>query len=241
MRNAGAILAIAVTFAVLTSLAFVGGAGAGDSATILEVEPETAEAPPGETIRVAVQMASDGGYGGVGIERVAFGIEYDPDVLTVETVHRGPWLEQGNETEVVVDADVDEEDGYASIDQTRDPAAGGATGNARIATVTFRVAEGADGAESPAGLTDVESDLTNGWPMQSFTHNGTVSVSEDAAVVDAAPPDGPVVFDGADETADGDTGDRSDDGDEGAIDAISGFGVAAALVALLAGGWARRS
>ncbi|WP_247000950.1 cohesin domain-containing protein [Halosolutus gelatinilyticus] len=254
VRKSGPVFAIAVVvIAAAVAIAFVGAAGASDSAAVLEIEPEAAEAPPGETIHVAVEMASDGGYGGAGVERTAIGIEYDPDVLTVETIHRGPWMEQGNETEVVADADVDDEAGYVHIDQRRDPADGGATGNARLVTITFRVAEDADGTESTVAIADVESGLTNNWPLQTFTHDGSVSVSEGADVVDASPPDGPAVVGDANETSGGDgngdpsaaDGEGNDGSAEGTVDSIPSFGITAALVALFvglfAGGLARRS
>ncbi|WP_265111860.1 cohesin domain-containing protein [Halosolutus halophilus] len=179
--------ALAIVLVVVTTVATVGLAGIGsasDSATILEVEPEAAQAPPGETIHVAIRLYNDGGYGGVGVERVAFGIEYDSDVLTLDAIARGPWLEQGNETEIVTEVEADEAAGYAFVDQYRDPAAGGAAGNDRAATITFTVAEDADGATSPVNVTDVETELTTDWPQTAFTHNGSVSVAADGDVVD---------------------------------------------------------
>ncbi|WP_170972324.1 cohesin domain-containing protein [Natronorubrum halophilum] len=219
MRGRGISVVSVVALVLLASLATVGFAGTaagGDSATILEVEPETAETPPGETIHVAVVMTSDGGYGGIGVERVAFGVEYDSDVLTVEDVHHGPWMEQGNETTIVTDSDIDNGAGYARVEQYRDPVDGGATGHARIATLTLSVNDGADGTESPVNITAVESDLEGDWSMQSFTHNGSVIVDENATVVDAQVPE---------------TGNESG---ESSDDTVPGFGIGGALVAVLA-------
>ncbi|WP_440764773.1 cohesin domain-containing protein [Natronorubrum sp. DTA7] len=217
-----AVVLVAVLCASVGAAGFAGTAGAGDSATIFEVEPEDAQAPPGETIHVAIVMTSDGGYGGVGIERVAFGVEYDSDVLALEKITRGPWFEQDNETEIVTETDIDDEKGYAFIDQYRDPPDGGSTGQARMATLTFTVADDAHGETSPVNVTDVESELTNDWPLQSFTHNGSVSVDDDAEVVGASPPE-PIEDD---ETAGGDDG----TGDE----PLSGFGIVAAVAVLAA-------
>lgn len=234
MNRSRHLLAVVLAVALCVSVGvagLAGTAGAGDSATIFEVEPEDAQAPPGETIHVAIVMTSDGGYGGVGVERVAFGVEYDSDVLALEEITRGPWFEQGNETEIVAETDIDDEEGDAFIDQYRDPADGGATGQDRMATLTFTVADDAHGETSPVNVTDVESELTNDWPLQSFTHNGTVSVDDDAEVVGASPP----------ESVDEDDG----SGDEEAAndEPLPGFGLAAAvavLVALAAGVGYRR-
>ncbi|QSW99084.1 cohesin domain-containing protein [Haloterrigena alkaliphila] len=224
-REVATAVGYAAVLLVVASLAIAGAAGtaaAGDSATILEVDPETAEAPPGETIHVAVVMTSDGGYGGIGLERIAFGLEYDSDVLTVEEVHHGPWLEQGNETTVVTDHAVDDEAGTARIEQYRDPAAGGATGQDRVATVTFRVAEDADGTTAPLNVTAVDAGLANDWPVQSFTHNGSVVVEAGTGVVDASAPE-PAGENG--ETNDGDSVDIGD--------AVPGFVAGTALATLV--------
>ncbi|MFC4542172.1 cohesin domain-containing protein [Halosolutus amylolyticus] len=221
MSRTARALSIALVVVVVTSVATVGFAGMGgasDSATILEVEPETAQAPPGETIHVAIRLYNDGGYGGVGVERVAFGVEYDSDVLTIDSITRGPWLEQGNETEIVTEVDVDEAAGYAVVEQYRDPVAGGAAGNDRAATVTFTVAEDADGASSPVNVTDVETELTTDWPQTAFTHNGSVSVAADGDVVDASPPERTLDYEAST--------------DDGGSDSIPGLGVVAPLVAL---------
>lgn len=230
------LLALAIVLVVVTGVAtvgFAGTVGASDSATILEVAPEAAEAPPGETIHVAIEMLNDGGYGGVGVERVAFGIEYDSDVLTVEEVTRGPWLEQGDETEIATEVDVEADAGSVAIDQYRDPAEGGASGSDRAATVTFSIAEDADGETSPVNLTAVETDLTNDWPQYAFTHNGSVSVDESADVVDASPADRSPDYVSESTSSDSEPAEAKAEATDERDDPIPGFGVAAAVAALV--------
>lgn len=235
--------AAAVALATLSVLwlgvaAVPGPAAGGDNVAIVQVEPETARAPPGETIRVAAVLVSDGGPGPGGVERASFALEYDPDVLSVRDVRHGPWMEQGSETEIATATEIDAENGSVWVEQERDPPDGGATGNARFVTVTFAVAEDAAGAQSPVNVSGGEVALTDGWYQQVFPNNGTVTVEQGASVVDASEPEsgGP----GADGAKNGDatpgTADAQAPADQsdGRDDSIAGFGVGAALVAIVA-------
>lgn len=232
---------ILVLAALLVTAGVAGAAGTaagGDNVTIMQVEPETPEAPPGETVHVAVIMTSDGGYGDVGVDNASVGIEYDSDVLTLESVDRGPWMDQGNETEVITETDVDDEAGYAWIGQDRDPSAGGATGQERLATFTFSVAADAEEGEYDLRLTDTYARLTNEWPQNVFEHNGTLVVDEDASVTDAGPPastdgDGE---DGMDEDAEAENDAEAateDEAEDEGDDQLNGFGVGVAALAIL--------
>ncbi|QSG02684.1 cohesin domain-containing protein [Natranaeroarchaeum sulfidigenes] len=191
--------------------AVIGTTGGSDNATILQVDPDTNEAPPGETVHIGILMTSDGGYGDVGVDNTSVGMEYDPDVLTLESVERGPWMEQGNETDIVTETEVDDEAGYVWIGQDREPHEGGATGQDRFVTFTFTVDEDAEEGEYDLELTDAHSSLTNEWPQQVFLHDGTLVVDEDASVVDAGPPEGY------------ESGDNS----------MSGFGIGLAMLAVV--------
>lgn len=212
-RTYAFILVVALLIAIV-GVAGAAGTGVGsDSVTILEVDPETNEAPPGETVHVGVTMTSDGGYGGIGVDNTSVAMEYDPDVLTVESINRGPWMEQGNETEIVTETKIDQEAGYAWIGQDRDPHEGGATGQERFVTFTFSVAEDAEEGEYKLKLVDGTTSLTNEWPQQVFHHHGTLVIDEDAEVVGAEPPAGYV------------------EGNED--DSLPGFGVGVAILAVL--------
>jgi len=207
----GFVIVVVCVFATAGLVGAVGTTGASDSVMILEVDPDTNEAPPGETVHVGVTMTSDGGYGDIGVDNASVAMEYDSDVLTLESVDRGPWMEQGNETEIVTETTIDEEAGYVWIGQDRDPHEGGATGQDRLVTFTFTVDEDADEGEYELELTDASSSLTNEWPQQVFLHDGTLVVDEDASVVDAGPPEGY------------ESGDNS----------MSGFGIGLAMLAVV--------
>jgi len=207
---------------VLVALLLLAGAGiagiigpsaGSDNVTVLDVDPETNEAPPGETVHIGVTMTSDGGYGDVGVANASVAMEYDSAVLTLESVDQGAWMEQGNETEIRTETEIDEEAGYARIERTRDPHAGGATGQDRFVTVTFTVDENAPEGEYALELTEGQASLTNGWPQDVFLNGGTLVVDEDASVVDAEAPDG-------------DEGDTPDD-------SLPGIGLGVVTVALL--------
>lgn len=224
-RAIGLALAL-VLLAGMATVGAVGTAAGGDSPTILEVDPKTAEAPPGETIHVGVVLTSDGGYGDDGVERIEFELEYDPDVVTVEEVHHGPWMEQGNETEIVTDHAIDDEAGTVRVEQARDPAEGGATGHDRLATLTVTTAEDADGETSPLNFTETDTELTSQWSVDPYTNDGSVVVDSDADVVEASPPE---TDDGAEDAEA--AGDGDDDGTDDEADTVPGFGVAGALAA----------
>lgn len=189
-RTTALIIAASLVLATAGVAGIVGTTAASDNATILEVDPETNEAPPGETVYVGVTMTSDGGYGDVGVDNTSTALEYDSDVLTVESVDRGPWMEQGNDTEIATETEIDNEAGYAWIGQDREPHEGGATGQDRLVTFTVTVDEDAPEGEYDLELTDAHSSLTNEWPLQVFLHHGTLVVDEDADVVDAGAPAG---------------------------------------------------
>lgn len=183
---------IIVAFLLLAGGGITGMTGptaGSDNATVLDVDPETNEAPPGETVHIGVTMTSDGGYGDVGVANASVAMEYDSDVLTLESVNRGPWMEQGNETQIRTETETDEEAGYARITQIRDPHAGGATGQERFVTFTFTVDEDAPEGEYALELIEGQASLTNGWPQDVFLNGGTLVVDEGASVVDAGPPD----------------------------------------------------
>lgn len=189
--NRSRLAALVLALCLLGVTAGAGGTAVGsDNATIFEVDPETNEAPPGETVHVGVTLTSDGGYGDVGVASSAVGVEYDPDVLALESVERGAWMAQGEETEIVTETEIDDETGYVWIEQTRDPHEGGATGQDRFATVTFTVDEDAAAGEYDLTLVDGSATLTNEWPQQVFLHDGTLVVDEDATVADAGAPEG---------------------------------------------------
>lgn len=187
--RAPALLAVALVLALTAGAAGVvgiaGTAAAGDAPTILEVAPDEHDAEPGEEIELAVEMASHGGYGDVGVESVSIAVGYDADALTVTDAERGPWLEQDEETTVESEVEIDDEDGTVTVEQWRSPAAGGATGYDDLVVLTLAVADGAAGNHT-ISVDEASVRLANDQPQPAISRNGTVSVGESADGGDAA-------------------------------------------------------
>lgn len=163
---------------LLAAAGFTVGAVAGaDQLAVLTPTPHTAEADPGEEFTVDVAMVTDGGYGGEGVDSVDFVAQYHPEYLEITSIEAGPWLEQGEDTEIRSDETLDHENGTAILEQWRDPVAGGATGNDRLVTLTVEVAADAPSGEATIDVTETSVGLKQSYPLQ--VHGQDVSVSID--------------------------------------------------------------
>lgn len=169
--------ALVVPCAVLLCIGALGGtAMAGDNVALVYFDPAETAADPGETVEVEAVMRTHGGYGGEGIASVNKTIAYDPEVLTVLAVDRGPWLEGGNETDIVVETAVDGEEGRVTVEQVRSPIDGGAKGYDATVVLRFEVAE--DAPPSNAALQYAETNVTleNGVPQHVVDRDGLVVI-----------------------------------------------------------------
>lgn len=155
---------------------FVGVAGAGDNVGLLDFDPQEVDADSGETVIVNATLQSHGGYSGEGIQSVNQTIAYDPEVLRVTDVERGPWLEQGNETNITVATSIDNDVGRVTIEQVRTPADGGATGSGTTAVLTFEVAEDAPPADAHLQYEDVELLLETDFPQNPIDREGRIRI-----------------------------------------------------------------
>ena len=63
----------------------------------------------------------------------------DQDTFEVLGFERGPWLDGDDETDVEVVSTIDEERGNATIEQSREPKAGGTTGTDVLVDLGLRI------------------------------------------------------------------------------------------------------
>jgi len=177
------ILLVGVAALVVLAAGIAGGIptdapSAGDQPTQIYPAEEVQTVAPGETTEMDVWIRSDGGVGDVAVESISFNATYDDSVLTVQDVETEPWLEGDEPTEVTT-AVVSESGGRVTVEQAREPPAGGTQGHERFATITFEIAE-----DAPAGNTTVAFDestvlLTNQYPAPIYPVNATMTVEED--------------------------------------------------------------
>ncbi|ADB59512.1 hypothetical protein Htur_0614 [Haloterrigena turkmenica DSM 5511] len=168
-------------------------AAASDRTAAILPSTQTVAADPGEEVTVDVVMQSDGGYGGEGIESVSLVAQYNPEYLEITDVERGPWLEQGAETDVYAERGLAHDSGTAVLEQRRDPPADGATGNARIATLTVAVAEDAPPSEATITFEESRAELLRETPIPVFDTDATVAIDgggDEAPAFDHPDPDG---------------------------------------------------
>ncbi|AEH36544.1 cohesin domain-containing protein [Halopiger xanaduensis] len=174
-----------------TALSVPALVSAGDRSAVVRPSPSTVEAGPGETFAVEVELQSDGGHGGVGVAAVDFVAQYHPDYLEITDLERGPWLEQGNETTVRPERTLAHDDGTAILEQRRDPPAGGATGNARLATMTVRVADDAPPSTTTINVSETGVEPVRGWPLALYAQDVTVEIDGGGESVPASDFDHP--------------------------------------------------
>ncbi|WP_254528228.1 cohesin domain-containing protein [Natrinema gelatinilyticum] len=174
-RRTAILVAGTTVLLTLSMVGIVGTVTAIDQVAILSPDRSQPEVAPGDTIEIDVTLQSRGGHGGEGVSNVTLVAQYNPEYLEITDVERGPWLE-GNNTEIHAGAAVAHEQGTAVLEQRRVPAAGGATGNGTIATLTVRVA-----ADAPTGTTTIsfdhsDIDFTGDYPPYVQDESVTVAI-----------------------------------------------------------------
>jgi len=171
-----------VVLVVLTVLG-TGVAAGSDAVSIFEYEPDRVEAEPGETVTVEVALFA-GGTTDIGVERVNTTLVHDPDALTVTDVESGPWLAGDDGADVLVETDIDDENGAVRMVQTREPAGEGVTGGGTLLTVTLAVSGDATPGNYTLSYGDSEVRMVNDHYQPVFTHNATLVVAEEHRVAD---------------------------------------------------------
>jgi hypothetical protein len=171
------VVALAALAAGLGGGAAADAVTAGDQPTQIYPAAEARTVAPGETTEMDVWIRSDGGVGDVAVEAISFNATYDDSVLRVQDVETNPWLDGGEPTEVTTDV-VSESGGQVTVEQAREPPAGGTQGHERFVTLTFEVA-----ADAPPGNTTVRFDesnvlLTDRYPVPIYAVNATLTVED---------------------------------------------------------------
>jgi hypothetical protein len=161
---------------LVVAIATAGVAFAGDQPTVIYSPEESYAAAPGETVAIDVRVSSDGGVGDVGVEEVQLVAAYDETNLTAVDVEAGTWLEGGEPTDVRTETAIDGNGGEVTVDQWRDPPAGGVTGDELFATITFEVPEDARPGNTTITFGDSEVRLTDQYPLPVFGEETTVSI-----------------------------------------------------------------
>lgn len=212
--------AVAAVLLAVSLFGFAAGIGAGTTATgdrSAAIAPSSyaVEADPGEEFELEVLLHSDGGHGGEGVASVALIAQYHPDYLEITDVERGPWLEQGPATDVRVERALAHDRGTAVLEQRRDPAAGGATGNAVLATITVAVAEDAPPSEATIGFEESRVELVRQFPLPVYAQEATVEIDGGGAPVPSYEHPDPATIETAPPPADDGDGDGGDGTDAG--------------------------
>lgn len=248
-----------VTLLVVGGAALFGGAvTAGDNVGLVDFHPTDGEAEPGvdviteadpgETVVIEATLRSDGGYSGEGVKSANKTIAYDSEVLTLTDIERGPWLEQGNETDIIVESSIDNEAGRATLRQVRSPVDGGAVGEGVTVRMTFEVTEDAPPSNAYLQYEAVDLVLETDSPIPIIERERAISINGGgeerkplADDEDDEDDDGPGIT-----TPEGEQSDVTPEDSEtpeptdAETDDQPGFGVIAALVALLAAAGLRR-
>ena len=168
------VVSIALLSIAALAVGFAGVGLAADNPGLLDFNPAETAADPGETVTADVTLAAMGGYDDDGVQSFAYTVAYDTQILTVIDVEIGPWMYQENETEVVTETTIDEDDpdgvGRLTVRQSREPPAGGVSdiGDTPTATITFAIAEDAPSADAVVQFEDAEAELLE-FPLPVLT------------------------------------------------------------------------
>lgn len=250
-RSIGAAALACLLFAGVGLGAAVGPAAAGDNVAVFSVDPETTEVDPGDTVAVRIGLESHGAYGDAEVAAVDLWLDYPTGHLAVERVESGDWFAEASEESAASPEYAESvrvsDNGVLSVEQSlRSPREDGATGEAHFATVTFRVADGADPATVRIDASRSEVLLTSQYPQPVADAYADVNVSGGGSDADPAYVEEPT-FEALDEE-DGSSVDEESDGDAGTDEggeatftdskadtdaAAPGFGPVAALLGLL--------
>ena len=170
----------AVIVCLFVSFAALSGAAVGaDNPGLADFEPRESAAAPGETVEIDLTMQVVSANDEEAVESIAYEVVYDPDVLSIVDVEQGPWLRGGDETNVTFETEIDSEEGRITVEQVREPPAGGVIGDGTTATVTVEV-----DSDAPASNTTVEYDsydtqmLEYPLPTLSDRTEATITVTE---------------------------------------------------------------
>ncbi|ELY90347.1 hypothetical protein C483_12583 [Natrialba hulunbeirensis JCM 10989] len=160
----------------------VGPAAGADQVAILSTDEDDHYLEPGESTTIDVDLFAEGGHDDDGVVALEFVAEYDPDVLEITDIERGPWLEQGTETTVHAEGTLAHDEGTALLEQWRDPVAGGATGLDTVATVTVTAHPDAPAGETALEFGETDIELESEWPVPVVDGPTTVVIEDDEAV-----------------------------------------------------------
>ena len=165
----GILLVLLVGVAALAGGLATGGLAA-DTPGLLDFEPDETAADPGETVSVNVTLSAMAGYGDEGVRSFEYAVAYDPELLTATDVEPGPWMYQETDTDVVHEVTIDEEAGRVTVEQTRDPPAGGVsdTGETPTATISFEVADDAPPADAVLQFESASAEILE-WGLPVLT------------------------------------------------------------------------
>lgn len=221
-----------------------GTAAAADSPGVAGFEPSETDVEAGETVDIDLTIRVVSSNEDEAVESISYTVVYDPEVLSVVDVEQGPWLQGGTETNVSFETTIDNDAGRLTIEQTRDPPAGGVVGEGTTATVTFETAE-----DKPASSPIVRYDeyetrmLEYPLPMHRVTEmGGTIHIDgsgEERDPIADETDDSPEIVtpestdEQADETDDTESNGADKEPTETDTENQAGFGVVLALVALI--------
>ncbi|USZ70276.1 cohesin domain-containing protein [Natronosalvus halobius] len=174
------LLVASLALALVTSAVALAGFGvgtvtAGDAVATISPTPYEVEAQPGEEIEIDVVMGSQGAHG-EGVASYELIAQYHPNYLEVTDIEAGDWLEQGEETEIREERVIANEAGTAILEQRRDPVAGGATGQTRVATITVQVVTDAPAAQTTLSFGNSEVYLEREFPLAVHDREVTISI-----------------------------------------------------------------
>ncbi|RQG98425.1 cohesin domain-containing protein [Natrarchaeobius oligotrophus] len=227
------LLSVCLLAALAAGLVVPAPALAGDSVTIVFVEPSEVDADSGDSFELDVVVSDHGDYNANGIDELSFDIEYDPDVFTVADVEHRSMLAAGDpDAEVVGSAEIDDETGTVSIEQEREPSGDGAIATEPAVTITVEIADDVSPTTETIDLTNGAATLVTDYPQSVFERDATVAIDGGGEQTDAdadanadGDPDGVTLADDPDEGGSGDGTGGADDGSSAADDE-SGAGAA---------------
>lgn len=245
--RSGALAALGVLALVLGTVAggvlLAGTATAGDAVAQFALPESGGTGTPGETVEVEVWLDSDGGYAGEGLASYEFVVAVPPEVGAPVDAEPGPWLEGGGGE--VEQTTADAGPGALWIRHERVGTEDGVTGWDRAATVTVELREDAPAANASVLIADPDAALaTSDFPMRSFGANATLVVDGGGERLEPAydpaddDPGGVNVTTAEDANRSVPSGDAAESEEAsseegGEEDAVPGFGLAAALLAVV--------
>lgn len=216
-----------------------GGAIAADNPGVAGFEPDEAEVEAGETIETDLTIRVISANEDEAVESIAYTVVYDPEILSVVDVEQGPWLQSGTETNVSFETAIDDA-GRLTVEQAREPPAGGVIGEGVTATVTFEVAADAPPSSPIVRYEEYDAQMLEyPLPMHRVTEMGsTIHIEgggEERDPLAETVDDSPEII--TPESSDGQKENTSTE-DEGELSETdtedqSGLGAVLALVALL--------